>query len=301
VRVGRARGPRGDVTELYRTSGAGNDFLALVEPPAPPARETIRAWCARGVSLGADGVFTIRRVGDGDASDATPAIDMVYWNADGGEAALCVNATRCAAQLAFHLGWAERAVTVRTGAGPFAARQVSADEVQLEMAPPEATARPMTLTLGAGELSGWTHTVGVPHAIVPWESDLALCPVAELGPPIRRHDRFGAPGANANFVRFAGPHDLDIRTWERGVEGETLACGSGVLATVDAGVGAGKLQLPVRARTKGGFVLTVDGETADDGRRIARWTMAGDARVLARLEIFPGAERSLPTPLWESR
>ena len=288
------------MTELYRTSGAGNDFLALVEPPAPPAPETIRFWCARGVSLGADGVFTIRRVSDEEsAGDAAPTIAMVYWNADGGEAALCVNATRCAAQLAFQLGWAEREVTVRTGAGPFAARRVSTDEIALEMAPPEEDARPITLDVAGREIPGWAMTVGVPHAIVPWDDDLARCPLAELGPPVRRHEQFGAPGANANFVRFAGPHDFDIRTWERGVEGETLACGSGVLAAAATGVSEGKLQLPVRARTKGGFVLTVDGETADDGRRIARWTMAGDARVLARLETFAGAEQVLPSPLWD--
>src|SRR5262245_41593452 len=107
------------MTELFRTSGAGNDFLALVEPAAAPAPETVRAWSARGVSLGADGVFTIRRAGERDGAGAARAIDLVYWNADGGEAALCVNATRCAAQLAFHLGWAERALTVNTGAGLF--------------------------------------------------------------------------------------------------------------------------------------------------------------------------------------
>ena len=287
------------MADLYRTSGAGNDFLALVEPSAPPAPETIRAWCARGVSLGADGAFTIRRAPDGEgAGDGAPTIAMVYWNADGGEAALCVNATRCAAQLAFHLGWAERQVIVRTGAGPFAATRVSTDEIALEMAPPNENARPITLDVAGRELAVWSMTVGVPHAIVPWEDDLANCPVAELGPPVRRHRQFAA-GANANFVRFAGPHDLDIRTWERGVEGETLACGSGVLATVAAGVSEGRLQLPVRARTKGGFVLTVDGETADDGRRIARWTMAGDARVLARLETFPAAEQALPAPAWD--
>jgi len=284
------------MSELFRVSGAGNDFLALVEPPAPPAPETIRAWCRRGVSLGADGVFTVRR----EADAAT--IAMVYWNADGGEAALCVNATRCAAQLAFQLGWAEREVTVRTGAGPFAARRISDAEIALEMAPPEGpegSARAVTLAVAGRELAGWAHTVGVPHAIVPWDDDLASCPVAELGPPIRRHAQFGATGVNANFVRFAGPHDLDIRTFERGVEAETLACGSGVLAAVAVGVWTGKLELPVRARTKGGFVLTVDGEIAADGKRIARWTMAGDARVLARLETFPGAEQALPEPLWD--
>jgi len=285
------------MSELFRVSGAGNDFLALVEPPAPPAPETIRAWCRRGVSLGADGVFSLRRVDEGRERDTASRVEIVYWNADGGEATLCVNATRCAAQLAFHLGWAERAVTVRTGAGPFAARQVSTDEIALEMAPPSEEPRAVSFTY---QLDGWAMTVGVPHAIVKWEQDLATCPVSDFGPIIRRHELFGEAGANANFVRYPSPHELDIRTYERGVEAETLACGSGVLAAVAVGVRTGQLELPARASTKGGFVLTVDGEIAADGRRIARWTMAGDARVLACIETFPGAEQPLPAPLWEA-
>lgn len=285
------------MSELFRVSGAGNDFLALVEPPAPPAPEIIRAWCRRGVSLGADGVFTLQRVDEGRERDAAGAVEIVYWNADGGEAALCVNATRCAAQLAFHLGWAERQVIVRTGAGPFAARQVSSDEIELEMAPPSEEPRAVSFTY---QLDGWAMTVGVPHAIVPSQHALDTFAVSNFGPIIRKHEAFGEAGANANFVRYANAHELDIRTYERGVEAETLACGSGVLAAVAVGVWTGQLELPVRARTKGGFVLTVDGEIAEDGRRIARWTMAGDARVLACVETFPGAEQALPAPLWET-
>ena len=105
--------------------------------------ETIRAWCRRGVSLGADGVFAIRRAAGEDAG--ATAVDMTYWNADGGEAALCVNATRCAAQLAFHLGWAEHHVVVHTGAGPFAGRRISNDTIELEMEPAEDAPREVTL------------------------------------------------------------------------------------------------------------------------------------------------------------
>ena len=280
------------MAELFRTSGAGNDFLALVEPAESPAAETIRAWCRRGVSLGADGVFALRHQRGDDATVA-----MQYWNADGGEAALCVNATRCAAQLAFHLGWAERQVSVLTGAGPFAARRLGDDEIELEMAPAEDAPRAVTLPVEGRDLRGWAITVGVPHAVIPWDDDLGRCPLATLGPPVRRHAAFGDAGANANFVRFASPHELDIRTWERGVEGETLACGSGVLAAVAAGVASGDLELPVRARTKGGFALTVYGDA--EGGVVARWSMAGDARILACLETFPGAERALPEPAWE--
>ncbi len=154
----------------------------------------------------------------------------------------------------------------------------------------------MALSLSGAELAGWAMTVGVPHAVVPWSENLARCPLTVLGPLVRRHREFPA-GANANFVSWKGRHDLDIRTWERGVEGETLACGSGVLAAVAVGVATGAVALPVRARTKGGFLLTVAGEA--EGRDIHRWRMAGDARVLARLEILPGAEQAPAAPPWE--
>ncbi len=124
------------MSQQFRTTGAGNDFLAVVEPVTPPSAATIRAWCRRGVSLGADGVLVLRR--DEAQAPGVTGVAMDYFNADGGAAALCVNATRCAAQLAFLLGWGAGEVVVRTGAGPFAARQVSADEVELEMAPPTA-------------------------------------------------------------------------------------------------------------------------------------------------------------------
>jgi len=294
------------VSELFRVSGAGNDFLALVDPANDPPAERIRAWCRRGVSLGADGVFTLRQ----QRHDSRVA--MTYWNADGGEAALCVNATRCAAQLAFFLGWAEREVTVETGAGPFAARRLSDREIELEMAPASDEPQPVTLDGPdlAAPLAGWSMTVGVPHAVLPWDGELGDLPIEALGPAVRRHPLF-PHGANANFVRTGGAHEIDIRTWERGVEGETLACGSGVLAAVATGVFNGQLALPVRARTRGGFVLTVGGQVESqqvgsqpagsqpgEGNRIARWTMAGDARVLACAEVFAGADVEIEAPAW---
>jgi diaminopimelate epimerase len=281
------------VTELFRLSGAGNDFLALSEPEHAPSPERIRAWCRRGVSLGADGVFVLRR------QDPPGNVRMDYFNADGGKAALCLNGTRCAAQLAFHLGWAGDEVRIRTGAGTLLARRLSDGEVELEVPPPSASPRAIELELPAGpstRLRGWFLMVGVPHAVIPWEGALGDCPVATLGPHVRRDPTF-PEGANADFVTYRSPHELEIRTFERGVEAETLACGTGVLAAVAAGVASGRLELPVEARTKGGFLLTVAGEA--DGGTIRRWTLAGDARVLSRGEALPGAEATLPAaPDW---
>ena len=280
------------MTEMFRLSGAGNDFLALVEPEETPSAEVMRAWCRRGVSLGADGVFLLGREG------AHGGVRMDYFNADGGAADLCVNGTRCAAQLAFHLGWNERQVRVRTGAGTLLARQISPSEIELEVPPPEGAPQAIELSLDhepTSVLRGWALRIGVPHAVIPWEGDLGRCPVATLGPPVRHHASF-PDGANADFVHWPTPHELDIRTYERGVEAETLACGSGVLAAVAAGVAEGRLVLPVKARTKGGFLLTVGGEVDVETGRIRGWTLAGDARVLSCAETFSGAEAELPPP-----
>jgi diaminopimelate epimerase len=265
--------------ELYRLSGAGNDFLALVEPAASPTPEQMRAWCRRGVSLGADGVFVLRRDGD--------AIGMDYFNADGGVAELCVNATRCAVRLAHRLGWTAGATRLRTPAGEVRGRLLADGEVEVEVPLPAGPPQPVTIAAGELALRGWYLTVGVPHAVIPWPGELADCDLARLGPPVRHHGAFPA-GANANFVRYDGEHEVQIRTWERGVEAETLACGTGVLAAAAVGVAALQLGLPVTARTRGGFTLVVDGEVTEG--IVRRWSLRGDARLLARAEVFAAAE-----------
>lgn len=292
------------MTPFYKVSGAGNDFIALVEPPAtPPSAGEIRAWCRRGVSLGADGVFLLERAGPGAAR-------MTYWNSDGGEAALCLNGTRCAARLAFELGWAaaDGALTVETGAGPFAARRVApglgSAEIAVEVPPLAAAPEVREVEVDDRRHRGWAVTVGVPHFVLEQPDGVADAPVATLGPALRRHPAFGAGGTNVDFVRFPaapggtdrtrpGRGRLEVRSFERGVEAETLACGTGVLAAVAAGLAAGRLALPAEATTRGGFVLTVDGEA--DGGLPRRWSLAGDARIVARGELPPEAG-ALPAP-----
>lgn len=273
------------MTRLRAVSGGGNDFLAFVEPARDPAPAEIAAWCARGLSLGADGVFTLRRAGAGRAA-------MRYWNADGREAALCVNATRCAGRLAFELGWSEHRIVLETGAGAIPARPAGPTSIALELPPPAGPPERLTVAAGGGEVEGWLVVAGVPHFVVPWPRTLADCPVDVLGRELRRHVAFAPQGANVDFVRYPAPHRLEIRTFERGVEGETLACGSGVLAAVAAGLALGTVELPVSALTRGGFELAVEGEAA--GTTVERWELAGDARLLGAVEVGP--EASLPPP-----
>ena len=264
------------MTHFFKVSGSGNDFLALAEPFEIPDAATIRAWCRRGVSLGADGLIVLRRAAGGAAMD--------YFNADGLAADLCLNGTRCAAQLAFHLGWAEGTVRVRTPAGDFPARQVDASRIAVELPVPAQPPRRLDVEAGGSTHSGYRILVGVPHFVLLWPEDLARAPVRELGREIRYHAAFGPPGTNVNFVRFPAANRMEIRTYERGVEDETLSCGTGVLAGAAVGLATGEARLPLRALTQGGFELEVEGDLA-----AGRWSLAGDARLVAEGDLLSGA------------
>jgi diaminopimelate epimerase len=269
------------MTDFFKLSGCGNDFIALVEPASTPAANEIRDWCRRGVSLGADGVFAVRRTAD------PGRVEMQYWNSDGGAAALCLNGTRCAARLAFELAWASASVVVRTGAGDFHARRLDGDRLSVVAPPLRAEPRALTLETDDGKFSGWLVDTGVPHFVCFRDAPVEEVPIDRWSPPLRRHRELGSPGANVDWVYMSGRHDLTVRSFERGIEGETLACGTGVLATAAAAVAAGKAELPLHALTRGGLSLHVEGET--DGARITSWELAGEARLVARGTLLPGA------------
>jgi len=293
------------MTAFFKVSGSGNDFVALAEPAADPAPEQIHAWCRRGVSLGADGVFALRRYGpraggggagdggggddDGGAAQAAE-VSMSYWNAGGDAADLCLNGTRCAAQLAFHLGWARSEVRVHTAAGAFRARRLDAERVAIDLDVEVAAPRELAVELDGIPRAGWMVTVGVPHFLLPWTGDLDEAPVVEMGRALRWHAAFQPAGTNVDFVRFADSRHLEIRTYERGVEDETLSCGTGVVAAAALGLALGRLCGPVTAATRGGFELTVDRDPAT-----RRFTLAGDARIVAAGTLLPGASVGPPT------
>ncbi|MEO8277922.1 MAG: diaminopimelate epimerase [Thermoanaerobaculia bacterium] len=273
------------MSSVFKVSGGGNDFLALAAPDREPSADEIRSWCSRGLSFGADGLFTLQRLEDGD-------VRMRYWNADGQPAALCINGTRCAARLALHLGWAAGSFRVATDAGTFGARSVAPTEIALSLPAPDELPRKRTVEIGGVTHEGWFVTVGVPHLVLPWPVSLAQAPVAQLGAALRAHAEFAPAGTNVDFVRFPSPNRMEIRSFERGVEAETLACGTGVLAATAVGLQLNLAKLPLTATTRGGFELTVDGQTVDSALR--NWSLAGDARLLGTIELTP--EAGLPAP-----
>ncbi len=268
-----------DGTPFLLVSGAGNDFIALVERPAPTP-ETIRAWCRRGLSVGADGLFTLRRLARGRY-----ALD--YANADGARAALCLNAARCAARLAFEQEPDARRLTIETGAGALVAEPVD-DSRTAVLVPAPGAGRATTLRANGQEHQGRRIDVGVPHFVLWWPGDLDEAPVASLGPVLRSHPDLGPEGANVHFVRLDPPGRLGIRSFERGVEAETLACGTGIVAAAACAIAEGRLALPVAAATRGGFELQL--EAAPDGPDgLGRWRLSGDARVVASGRIAAAA------------
>ena len=269
------------MTEFFKVSGSGNDFLALPGPSETPGPEAIRAWCRRGISLGADGLFVLRQDSGG--------VVMDYFNSDGLPADLCLNGTRCAAQLAFHLGWAEGSLAIRTGAGTVAARRVDEARVTLELPAPE-TPRELVIEAGGIRCAGYRLRVGVPHFVLPWPEGLDRAPVESLGREIRLHPVF-EEGTNVNFVRYPADDRMEIRTFERGVEAETLSCGSGILAGAAVGLHLGRSALPLRVSVQGGFELEVDSMGAG-------WLLSGDARVVAQGTLLEGAALSPPPPAW---
>lgn len=284
------------MTRFFKVSGSGNDFLALAEPAEAPPPERIRAWCRRGVSLGADGLFILRRhphPGPLLEGEGEKRVTMEYFNADGLPADLCLNGTRCAAQLAFHLGWADRTARIETGAGTFSARRLDETRTAVDLPFPTDEPRERTVEVDGAPHTGFFLLIGVPHFVLLRPEGLGGEPVVPLGRALRRHSAFAPAGTNVSFVRFPEQHRMEIRTYERGVEDETLSCGTGVLAGAAIGLKLGQAALPLRVATQGGFELEVDGDP-----RAGRWSLAGDARVVAEGELLPGAGAEAVLPPW---
>ena len=273
-------------TPFSLVSGAGNDFIALLDRPIPPA-ETVKAWCRRGVSVGADGLFSLRRVTDGRY-----ALD--YANADGAQADLCLNAARCAARLAFDQEPAASRVQIETAAGTLTAEPLDETRTAV-LVPAPGPGRPMTLHTNSRICPGRRIDVGVPHFVLWWRADLDEAPVSSLGPVLRAHPDLGRQGANVHFVGLDPPEGFRIRSFERGVEAETLACGTGVVAAAACAIAEGRLSLPVVAITRSGCELRLEEDPPEPACPV-RWRLSGDARIVASGRIRDTATPRVRSP-----
>ncbi|MEE2776159.1 MAG: diaminopimelate epimerase [Acidobacteriota bacterium] len=269
------------MTPFFRLSGAGNDFIALAEPQSLPSADQIRSWCRRGVGLGADGLLIVRRCAD---KRQAPTLGLEYFNADGGPADLCLNGARCAARLADHLGWTHGSCTLDTAAGLLGATADVANDYVVE-APLPSTATPLVLNVDGHSYEGWSVTVGVPHFVV-FTHVMPGDEFPDLAGALRHHPDLGPAGGNVDFAVHA-PGAFGIRSFERGVEAETLACGTGALAVAAAALEGHQTGLPMSLVTRSGFTLEVLGTVGSEG--IDSWSLKGDARIVAAGHILPDA------------
>jgi diaminopimelate epimerase len=237
--------------------GAGNDFVVIDhrEPYLPADSNALFArLCDRRRGIGADGVLLLERDPDRD-----PELDfaMRYHNADGGRAEFCGNGARCIARLALDLGLGRGgSVRFRTDAGIKRAEARPDGRIALWFGRVDE-GEPLALEATGRQFHGRRVLTGVPHLVIPVEH-LESIPFAEWAPALRSHARLGPGGANVDFVEPGRDGRIAMRTWERGVEGETLACGSGAMATALWAVEEGAAEPPVTVRTAGGDDLVVE-------------------------------------------
>jgi diaminopimelate epimerase len=246
--------------------GAGNDFVVVDhrEPFLPePAGTLLRRLCDRRRGVGADGVLLLER---------DPELDfaMRYHNADGGRAEFCGNGARCLARFALERGLGRAGmVRFRSDAGVQEARRAPDGAIELHYGRVAAPGDPEALEAAGRSFTGREFRVGVPHFVIE-VAQIGPVPVVEWGVALRRHARFAPAGTNVDFVAPVsaaggqGPARVAMRTYERGVEAETLACGSGAIASALWLAGAGA-RSPVEVLTAGGDVLVVSFEPVVDG------------------------------------
>ena len=239
---------------FVKMSGAGNDFV-LMDNRAGVFREErksglARRICRRRVGVGADGLILIEAAANGAADFA-----MRYFNADGSEGALCGNGTRCAAVFAREIGAAAVSQRIATPAGVLRAEILDGGAVRVEVARPGAIRRLRLGDLPGGDAEVFALTVGVPHA-VEVVADLEAVDADRRGAAIRHHPAF-PEGANANFVAL-GAGEMRLRTFERGVEAETLACGTGAAAAAAVARRFFGWSAAARVRVRSGDLLRVD-------------------------------------------
>ena len=269
--------------KFTKMSAGGNDFIVIdgvtVDEPVTIEPDFVRRACARALSVGADGVILIEPAAQGDS------VTMTYYNADGGRAALCGNGVLCVARMVAVRRWApSEAMTIKTDAGSLPAGvEGEIARFSLSLGKPSLVERALRIDGSLDEISrevtGTLVATGVPHLVVEtrdahgMDRDRFLSMAARL----RRHPDLGPEGANVDFVTVRGRDAIDIRFFERGIEGETLTSGTGCIASALTVHGKGKTDKTVICRSRTGVTSTV--ELSEDAGGVTA-TLSGHARII---------------------
>jgi diaminopimelate epimerase len=251
------RGYNARMLRFTKMDGAGNDFI-LIDNRAGDVdlnRSQIARLCDRHRGIGADGVLLLEN--PSDHAD----FRMRYFNADGGEAEMCGNGARCFARFAQKMAGAESKISFETPAGVVSA-ELAGNLVTLRMTEPTDLRLNISLQIGAETRTGHFINSGVPHVVVP-VAQVDDMDVSREGSAIRHHEAFSPKGANVNFIEKRGADKIAVRTYERGVEDETLACGTGVVASALVFAVTEEARGPITVIARGGDELRVGFKKTD--------------------------------------
>ncbi|NIW38328.1 MAG: diaminopimelate epimerase [Gemmatimonadetes bacterium] len=230
--------------------------------------------CRRRTSVGADGLIVV-----GPSARADAGVRVRFWNPDGNEFGTCGNGTRCAARFAVLEGLAPDELVIETADGDIEAH-VSGATVTLRFRARPAVSLDRTVSVPGGTRVGHHVDIGIPHLVIAVDA-LPDGPIEALCRPLRQAPELGPRGANVNLVEVVDRHRVRLRTYERGVEAETLACGSGSMSSAVALCAAGQVESPVEVTTRSGDVLTVRFQRHADGS-FSGLELEGPARVIYR-------------------
>ena len=256
-------------------TGSGNDFIvvdnrdSVVEHSAK--RSFVSRVCVPKLSVGADGVIFVE---NSDKAD----FKWDFYNADGSSAEMCGNGGRCVAHYAYVRKIAPQKMSFETMAGIIIA-EVKSNYVRIKLTAPEGFQRNIDIDLNGKSFKVDSLNTGVPHAIV-YSDDIANEDVLGIGRGIRRHPAFSPAGTNVDFVQKMDEDKIFVRTYERGVEGETLACGTGVVASALLAGEANLVKPPVHVQTQGGEILTVDFEKINEAGAFQEVFLEGSAKIV---------------------
>lgn len=269
---------------FMKLSGAGNDFViinnlnSIVDSTESGFMNFVTKVCQRRMSVGADGVLLVEPSADVD-------FRMRYYNADGGEVETCGNGARCISKFAFLHGIVSERMRFLTNAGIYEA-EVVGDNVKVGMSDPTDIRINVPLKLDDGIHKVGFANSGVPHVVF-FVDDLESTDVFEMGQQTRYHKDFNPEGTNANFIHIHSEELLEIRTYERGVENETLACGTGSIASAIISAVLGRVQSPVSVKTASGVVLKIHFDLKNENA--TNVFLEGDARVIFAGELTSDA------------
>ncbi|MCC7375262.1 MAG: diaminopimelate epimerase [Verrucomicrobiales bacterium] len=245
--------------EFVKMTGAGNDFI-LADNRSGNVQlspDQVARLCHRQFGIGADGLMLLVPCTSGKADWA-----WQFWNSDGSNAEMCGNGARCFARYIQRVtGWSRPSLTFETAAGVISAT-FEGERVTVGLTPPRDFRLRDSIGTSAGPIEVSSVNTGVPHAVV-FVPDADQAMVQERGRELRFHPHFGPRGTNVNFVQVLGPGLIRVRTYERGVEGETLACGTGVSASALVASRVHGFASPVEVRVQGGDSLRVEFDARD--------------------------------------